>query len=280
MTYGAEEQTNSRLPNYARLVREDAHPDLRPSFMHLGHWDEPDERPLRYGMYEAQRVLANLAIDMSGSADGSTILDVGCGFGGLCQLVDDRFSSVHVIGFDIDATQLDVCASLVPRTGNRFSWLYADAMAIPVGGQTVDSVIAVESAMHFRSRKAFFGEIARILRPSGRVAIVDILIDIEAAEQRGLSFEHISHSLAPDFAPWPELDAQLDDVLNWAIDSGLQPLEVANASDYTLPSYSLDAYIDDFPPGMRNVRSQDSIQLFIELHRTGVLNIYYLTLMR
>ena len=54
-------------------------------------------------------------------------------------------------------------ATAAPVAGN--------AVRLPFAGQTVDGIISVEAAFHFRSRKAFFAECYRVLRPGGVLSI-------------------------------------------------------------------------------------------------------------
>ena len=269
------ERSGPPLPQYVQMLREDAHPEVRASFMHVGYWSKPNQRPLAYGVYLAQRRLAEYVIETAGIRNGYTVLDIGCGFGGISQLIDEQYTSVRAIGLDIHTMQLHVCSSLSPRPGNRLLWTYGDAVSMPFKDGTADAIISVEAAMHFRSREAFFAETARLLRPNGRLAMVDILLDVDAARSRGLTVSSILDILAPDFTPLPELDTELADLLACASRSGLRCVEAIDITENTLPTYSPDAY-DEFPPGMMTLGSQNSIQLFVDLHRAHIINMHLL----
>jgi SAM-dependent methyltransferase len=52
-----------------------------------------------------------------------------------------------------------------------------DATRLPVADQSIDGMISVEAAFHFRSRRAFFDGCVRVLRPGGALSISDVSIE-------------------------------------------------------------------------------------------------------
>lgn len=110
--------------------------------------------------------------------DGKRILDVGCGFGGTIGFLNDKLTGCELVGLNIDERQLLRARELVTaRPGNTVRFVQGDACALPFADGTFDVVLAVECIFHFPSRKTFFTEARRVLRPGGTLALSDFVIN-------------------------------------------------------------------------------------------------------
>jgi len=90
---------------------------------------------------------------------GVRVLEVGAGPGLLRAFAGERRPDLHWIASDIH-----------PAPWNT---LAADAGRLPLAAGSVDSVLGLDVLHHLASPAAFFGEAARVLRPGGRLALVE-----------------------------------------------------------------------------------------------------------
>jgi len=98
---------------------------------------------------------------------GLTVLDAGCG-GGRYTYVAARHGA-RVVGVDLShAVQqaARVCADLP-----RISILRADLMQLPLRPAQFDLVFSIGVLHHSRDTRAAFGQVARMVRPGGRLAV-------------------------------------------------------------------------------------------------------------
>ena len=114
-------------------------------------------------------------VDLAGISSGQTVLDVGCGTGNLAFSVLRSVPDAVVTGHDPDAGALRVAARKASRRGVRLSLVqgYADRL-LPEDG-SVDHVVSSLALHHVddAGREGFGREAHRVLRPGGRVTIVD-----------------------------------------------------------------------------------------------------------
>ncbi|MDP4221621.1 MAG: methyltransferase domain-containing protein [Bacteroidota bacterium] len=92
-------------------------------------------------------------------------LDVACGTGLSAKSLLPIASKV--IGIDSSEAMLSQC-ELHPR----ITFLHSPAENLPVSDQSID-MITVSQGIHWFDQGKFFGEVVRVLKPRGRVAIYD-----------------------------------------------------------------------------------------------------------
>lgn len=212
-------------------------------------------------------------------ADGSTVLDVGSGFGGTLEALDAVHHDAHLIGLDVDGRQLALCRRLEARPSNRLSWVQADGCALPIATASVDHVLSIEAMWHFSSRATFLAEVGRVLRPGGTAAVVDLLVDHGAAQAVGLSESELVERLDAGFAPWPDLHATEEELCSAAAGVGLRCTEVIDATASTKPTY-LDHGDAGLRPGAASFSASPAVALFVQLHQADLLRVVYLAFER
>ena len=106
--------------------------------------------------------------------EGLEVLDIGCGLGGLDQVLAG-LGQCRVTG-------LDVAKPLVARAQERIrvagqhqqiQFVHYDPGPLPFADSCFDLVFGKDSWLHVEDKDAFFGELVRVLKPGGRVAAGD-----------------------------------------------------------------------------------------------------------
>jgi ubiquinone/menaquinone biosynthesis C-methylase UbiE len=108
-------------------------------------------------------------------ADGNRVLEIGCGTGNLSVRVKRAYPSVEVTGSDPDPLALKRAQrKAVQMTGIRFERGYAQEL--PYADGTFDRVLSSMMLHHLDSaaKTAAAAEIFRVLRPGGRLHVVDM----------------------------------------------------------------------------------------------------------
>lgn len=149
--------------------------DVRALHSHYGCWDDPswsNRVPADYGR-AAQR-MCDKVLAAAGVADGQRLLDVGCGLGAVVASLNERLSGMTLWGLNVDERQLAIARRVCnPANHNIIEFIAGDAVRLPFDGASFDVLLALECSMHFSSRERFLAEAARVLRPSGRLALCE-----------------------------------------------------------------------------------------------------------
>lgn len=105
------------------------------------------------------------AVRALGLAPGSTVLDLACGTGDLCR--DLAADGLRPIGVDFSRGMLAAARTDAPL-------VQADAQCLPVPAASVDGVTSGFALRNFADLAAFLHECGRVVRPGGRVALLEV----------------------------------------------------------------------------------------------------------
>ncbi len=96
---------------------------------------------------------------------GATVLDLAAGTGDLC--IDLAESGLRPVSMDLSYGMLAADRSGSPRA-------QADILQLPVGTASVDGLTCGFALRNLVDLGAFFSEAARVVRPGGRIALLDV----------------------------------------------------------------------------------------------------------
>jgi ubiquinone/menaquinone biosynthesis C-methylase UbiE len=174
--------TNIQLPYFDGLLEKfsQGDPDVIKAFgrhVHWGYWENPARADGSVSDYaRAAEELCRRVGDAGKARDRIRLLDVGCGFGGTIASLNERFSSIELVGLNIDRRQLERARREVQaQPDNSIEFIEGNACQLPFPDDSFDVVLAVECIFHFPSRLEFFREARRVLRPGGYLGLSDLI---------------------------------------------------------------------------------------------------------
>jgi ubiquinone/menaquinone biosynthesis C-methylase UbiE len=105
-------------------------------------------------------------LEMLGEAPLGELAEICCGRGEAFELLAERRPSG--IGVDVSLSMLEAAVALQPA-GGRALFVQGDATGLPLASEAFDTVVMLSGIHHVGDRDALFSEVARILRPGGRL---------------------------------------------------------------------------------------------------------------
>ena len=106
---------------------------------------------------------------------GLNVLDVGCGLGGSARYLASEHGC-RVTGIDLTKEYVDAANALAELVGMKdlVTFHQASALDLPFPDGSFDAVWTQHVQMNIADKRAFYGQIARVLRPRGRLLFHDV----------------------------------------------------------------------------------------------------------
>src|SRR6266516_7620751 len=195
--------------------------------IHFGYWDK-HTRSHSESLLNMNRVLASKI----GIRPGQRILDAGCGIGGSAIWLAKTFG-VEVVGITPVASQVERARRYAQKQGiaDQVSFEQQDYTHTTFPQASFDVIWGMESLCHAPDKQLVLAEVRRLLRPGGRLGIVEYmrtnrpLAEIDEA----LLHSWLSGWAIPDIATSHEW-------LGWAQEAGFQDMQLADITSNVRPS--------------------------------------------
>lgn len=143
----------------------------------LGHDRSAVEAALLYGRHFFefwQSDLNRAVVELAGIQPNMTVLDIGAGMGAAAFEAVKRYG-VTVVTVEPTAFMRTILKARVAtrRLGSRVAVLNAGAQHLPVPSDSIDRAWMINVVHHVADLAAASSELARVMKPGGRVLIVD-----------------------------------------------------------------------------------------------------------
>jgi SAM-dependent methyltransferase len=144
--------------------------EVSPGWLNLGLWEGPGSE--QEAGEACRRLVRTLA---SALPAGGVLVDAGNGLGTAEPLIAATARPRWLAAVNITRWQLAAGRDRLREA--HAAGVAADAVRLPFADGSVDGIISVEAAFHFRSRQEFFAECHRVLRPGGVLSMSDISVE-------------------------------------------------------------------------------------------------------
>ena len=112
---------------------------------------------------------------------GLSVLDIGCGLGGIDVHLVKRHGAAMVTGIDVDPALIDRCDLLAQKyeVTAQIEFICVEPGPLPFGNASFDIVTSKDSIIHIPNKKELAADVYRVLEPGGWFVASDWLAGYE-----------------------------------------------------------------------------------------------------
>jgi SAM-dependent methyltransferase len=221
-----------------------------------GNYDLVAERILGVGEGLVARV---------GIRPGEDVLDVACGTGN--ATIPAARAGAHVVGADLTPELFDAARRHASDAGVEVTWIEGDAEALPFGDESFDVVVSTFGCMFAPRHELAAREIARVLRPGGRIGVASWTPEGVIGDFFGAVGAHLPPP--PSFASPPIMWGNPDHVRSVFADTGLElAFELASVEfQFGSVHEAVDFYETNFGPLVKAREQLEPQGRWVAAHR-------------
>ena len=158
------------------------------SMLNFGYWNDENSDPI-----SAQKNLCSYFAKMAELETAKTIIDVGSGLSAPAIFWRDNFENLSINCVNINHSQL-----LYSESQRNIEFINSSSTKLPFSKNSIDRVLALESAQHFKPISEFISESKRVLSDSGLLVLaIPVTVNTSSISKLGIlkftwSSEHYS----------------------------------------------------------------------------------------
>ncbi|WP_370510666.1 class I SAM-dependent methyltransferase [Candidatus Nitrosopumilus sp. SW] len=171
------------------------------SMLNFGYWSSEHSDPI-----SAQENLCMIFANLAELPSAKHVVDVGSGLSAPSHLWQQKFPNILLYDVNINYSQLSLGKK------QKIEFLNSSSTKLPFANDSVDRVLALESAQHFKPLSDFISESKRVLTNSG-LLVMAIPITLGTSSLKDLGMLKFT---------WSSEHYSLDDVKNTIKSSGFE----------------------------------------------------------
>ncbi|MGD1834871.1 MAG: methyltransferase domain-containing protein [Nitrososphaeraceae archaeon] len=153
------------------------------NMLNFGYWSKTNDTPSK-----AQNKLCELVGNIAELDLAKNVADIGSGFSEPALLWRNSYPLEQIFSVNINYNQLDVSNTIIHSNSNlnyntkkNINLINSTALKLPFHKESMDRIISLESAQHFRPLKNFVTESQYVLKKSGlfvmAIPILNVLLN-------------------------------------------------------------------------------------------------------